>query len=58
MFPIDIIFPLSYITQLHGTHAWHNHFIWMDGKEIEPERNSKTLELEYLGFQSLLKVAR
>ena len=56
MFPIDIIFPLSYITQLRGTHSWRSHFIWMDGKEIEPERNSKALELEYLGFQSLLKV--
>ena len=48
-------FLLSYATQLDGTHSWHSHAIWMDGKDIEPERNYKALKLGYLGFQFLLK---
>ena len=38
-----------------GAFSWHNHSIRLYGKEIEPERNPRTLELEYLGLQSVLK---
>ena len=48
-------FLLSYATQLDGTHSWRSHAIWMDGKDIEPEKNYKALKLGSLGFQFLFK---